>query len=630
MTDPVTMRSVLLSMLKAFDGGSIEHVMVTTFNFDPGFFERNVLPLLCGLSIDEIKTKSLDALKRDMFYPLKRMQVVVAYDQGVLNGVSEGGLRYQKIPRYVRNGFFHAKLVVLLGKGGDGTAQGAVMAGSGNMTVSGWADNVEVAGWTLLNQRNTKELKGFYQYLSLSEEFDDKSRRLNAQNVLGSAINHLDAIMSGRKIQNNVPELFLQYPGLKQTLFDRLFSDRKSGDIQIFSPYWGEKTVRTFANHGKAICHPTKGPSGFSFPVAKEDLKNGKSCIEVRAIGGEESFRHAKAYFWDGHAAIGSANCTEQALQTTKNVEAMLLYKGGDFQIPKTVSLKEWNSEVEAEEGIAPTPLGALLIADFSKRCYRLYLDVIDDKRCTQWTLRFGENVLEGSDTTEHEFEFQQNGPVEKVFRLEWEGCDGPGYLTGMIIPEGGNDVELGYRPKRQLSRIFEDIVRHRQTTGKRVGSGGEDKDSDDENDGDESGHKDDDRDDSDVEIERGENFEFDMYGMYQSFYHLRKDIGKVDGLTRGEEKAIEIADTLLEILQAVKDQEVRNDIQRWLIIQECAHLASQLPDQSSVKFFSSLRDELNKNMASRLVNDQQLQRYKIQPEAFLNWVREELGYGQQ
>lgn len=605
MSEALTMRHGLLQMLREFQAGSIDHVLVTTFNFDPGFFERNVLPLFCGLTLDDLKEKSVDALTRDMYYPLKKTRVVVAYDQSVLNGVSGGGIRYALLPQHVPGGFFHAKIIVVLGKDERGTNIGAVMVGSGNMTYSGWANNVEVAGWTLLNKDHARELSAFYQYLNATEE-------------LGTASDILSQISD----EQRRPDLFLQYPNHPDgPLYGRIFPKDLSEDLHIYSPYWSEEAIRAFSPT-KLICYPAKGHNGFQFPVAKQHLGLNGSTIEVKAIKGEEQFRHAKAYFWGKHAAIGSANCTRQALHTQGNVEAMLRFNSGKIASPETAALDAWITDSDNEEGIKPAPIGLLIVADYRKRIYEIDLSVSNQERCSSWVISIGDQKVPGQGPTQRTLRFEANKPVARVFRVAWAGSDGEGYLTGMIVPRGGNEVELGYRPKRNLTRIFDDMLRHRtagtappQKPGKREDSDGVPDDLTDDSTG-------------EAPVGDGESFEFDMYGMYQSFFHLRKDLTLSSSIPDRNVQEEEIADTLLEILQAVKDGEVSNNLQRWLMVQECMDLANRLPKREKFSALHDLETELTTNLSLALKNDKELQRYKIQPDALLKWVRTELGYG--
>lgn len=605
MADAKTMRHALEQMASIFEGGDIDHALITTFNFDPGFFERNVLPLICGLTLDDLKTRSQDALTRDMYYPLQKTKVAVAYDQGVLQGVSGGGLRYTILPQHQANGFFHAKLIVLAGKSDTGEPLATVMVGSGNMTLSGWAENIEAATWISVNRKNAKELLGFYEYLNAPED-------------LQPGIDILESIEDA----NPGPELFLQYSTQQSGLFfDRIFTPFRGNEIHIYSPYWSEEAVRRFATNASDTkqsvrCYPTIRSNGYQFPVSSAQLEN--SGIQLYAVKEEERFRHAKVYVWDTYVAVGSANCTLQALHTRNNVEAMLRFDHHSFPMPPSERLTKWITEPEVEEGIRPVPLEVLVVADYVKRSYQLLLTITSKSRCGSWSLRVADIRRSGQGSLQEAIPFEKNKAVARQYRVEWQGSDGSGFLTGMIIPKGGNDVELGYRPKRNLERIFADMLRHRPAGGGTLPAGSGPVDTDDFPDveGDEP--------DGDDSPQDGEAFEFDMYGMYQSFFHMRKDLvaSKEDKLKRNE-----IADTLLEILQAVKDKEVTNELQRWLIIQECMDLARDLPECKRLQSFSGLKKELDGALEKVLKKDKVLTRYKISPRDFASWVRKELGH---
>lgn len=596
MANEKTMREGLLEMVHAFEDGEIKHALFTTFNFDPGFFERNVLPLLCGLSLDDVQSMSIEAVQRQMYHPLKKLNVVVAFDQAVLQGF-QGRFRYSLLPRHQKHGFFHAKIIVLAGLDAHRKPMATVLVSSGNLTLSGWGHNIEVAAWTPLNQGNAQELTGFYDYLNAPE--------------LDAGISILKQIRS----QTAGPELFLHYPAVDRgTLFERLFKPRLQGDMHIFSPYWGEDAIRQFKSNRVVSCYPAKEQQGHQFPIQSE--RAAELGIAVKAIRSEEDFRHAKAYCWNGAMAIGSANCTWQALHSQNNVEAMLLFR--DQTKPEilihSMPLTEWLVEPGVAEGPEPIPVGVLVIADYAKRCYQVTVEVSVASRCTTWALQIGGNKLTGSANIHQEIPFGSAKTIAQVYRIDWQGSAESDSLMGMIIPKNGSDVELGYRPKRNMEQILLDMLRHKVAVGG-SGSGGSSPDSDDDPDveGDEP------------ELVPGEEgYDFDMYGMYQSFYHLRKDIDQANLAWKRDE----ISDTLQEIMQAIQNGEIPHPVQQWLILQEAMELTRHLPDTMRKRFDSyySLQTELNQQLLNALKSGSMMS-YEIEPSALLDWTRKELGY---
>jgi hypothetical protein len=598
MTNTQTMREGLLQMVEAFNGGRIEHALFTTFNFDPNFFEKNILPLLGGFTLDDVQSMSTEALAREMYHPLKNLQVVVAYDQAVLQGF-QGCFRYSLLPKHQRGGFFHAKIIVLTGVNAQQAPMATVMVSSGNMTFSGWGNNIEVAAWTLINRANAKELLGFYTYL------DDPELETGAKIL--------------REIQSEEasPTLFLHYPSTSNTLFDRLFKPNLKGNVHIFSPYWGEDAIQSFKSSKTSVyCYPAKEQHGHQFPLSPERAK--QLAFTVQAIKGEESFRHAKAYYWDGYMAIGSANCTSQALHSQNNVEAMLLFSG---QLKPDILncseiLEEWLLGPSAEEGPEPIPMDVLVIADYAKRCYQVSINVTDPGRCEKWQLMIDDKQLRASADLEEEIPFGDAKTIARVYRIEWQVNADSNSLMGMIIPKHGSDVELGYRPKRNMAQILLDMLRHKASEGG-GGKGSSPPNTGNDLDGDESEF-----------IPEADDYDFDMYGMYQSFYHLRKDLGNAKDSVNLSWMYNEISDTLQEIILAIQNGEVQHPVQQWLILQEAVDIAKQLPENISRKFslYDDLQIELNQQVLNTL-EDGSMMNYRIEPEALLDWTRKELGY---
>lgn len=598
MANSQTMRDGLVDMLKAFDGGQIEQALFTTFNFDPGFFEKNVLPLLCGLSLDDVKSMSIEALAREMYHPLKSLSVVVAYDQGVLQGF-KGPFRYSLLPRHQKGGFFHAKIIVLTGVDAQQKPMATVMVSSGNMTLSGWGNNIEVAAWTLVNRTNAQELLGFYQYLGDPE--------VN----IGSTI--LQKIQS----KEASPELFLHYPADRSTLFKRLFEPYRSGNIHIFSPYWSGDAVQRFNSKGSAHCYPAIEQQGYQFPMTPEQAKELE--IRVHAIKGEESFRHAKAYCWDGYMAIGSANCTLQALHSQNNVEAMLLFS--DQSQPNFLALSsplnEWLSESSSEEGPEPIPLGVLIIADYATRYYQVSIQVSDAELCGTWKLFINEIMRTGCADLKQNIPFGNAKTIAQVYRINWQENAEPKSLIGMIIPKNGSDVDLGYRPKRNIDQILQDMLRHKVSqVGGTKGAAPPNTDDDWDIKGD----------DAELATE-AEDYDFDMYGMYQSFFHMHDELIKAKTDENLKWRYDEISDTLQEIILAIQNGEVQHPVQQWLILQEVMDLAKKLPDASKFSLYIGFQTELNQLLLDALRSDESLQDYNIVPKELLDWTRKELGY---
>jgi len=610
----MTMRESLTQMVQVFDGGQIEHALFTTFNFNPSFFERNVLPLVCGISMEDAETMSPRALINELYRPLKKINVAVAYDASVLQGVS-GNCRYEFLPKSMPNGFFHAKIIVLAGRNKEDVSLATVMVSSGNLTISGWGHNIEVAGWCRVYKQQAEELLDFYD------------------NCLKTPQYHSKCLETGNELLENIknnstsegPQLLLQYPGKEYSLVHRLFKgDKKASKLHVFSPYWGKEAIDKLAGLAELSCYPSKDDTkGYQFPFLPEDCQ--KKSLQIMALKGEEDFRHAKLYYKEGWGlTLGSANCTKQALLDSHNVEAMLVFKNAAEPaiLQKAKPLEGWNVGTgDTGDGPEHCPLEAIVYANYDKekKQYEISVKVhvkSDElaEKSLEWWIDCGGVTLTSNKSECQVKPFLPNEQVARYFKLSWQIIgEAKKYLTGMILPIGGSDMELGYRPKRNLKQILEDMLRRRfeyKSPGKdeRKALVDEDSDVDSDVDGDESESND----DEDV-------FQFDMYGMYQSFYHMRQCL----------DKSNDLPDTLQELIDTVlKGEEVKHPVQQWLMLAEAMAIAELLSDTEKKQFnrYDSDLKKIEESLKRDLEKDKILSDYGIKSAAkFMKWIRKEL-----
>src|SRR5688572_3125556 len=123
-------------------------MLFLTFQFDPGFFELEVLPALLDVPVSHAEVPrllQLEAALRDLPYG-----VTVIYDlAGLCVSDQSPRLDIRRIPARVRTGIFHPKNVLVLTEDADVAPDGArgrrllVAALSANLTRAGWWENVE-------------------------------------------------------------------------------------------------------------------------------------------------------------------------------------------------------------------------------------------------------------------------------------------------------------------------------------------------------------------------------------------------------------------------------------------------------------------------------------------------------
>ena len=151
MTDTVRWPEAVLArrFVDVLRGRRLRSAVFTTFSFDPGFFELQVLPLLFPQSFsqaDKVRLLQLEDALRDVDH------LAVYYDRRALSQDAEPArLDYRRIDVRRRAGAFHPKLAFLLveepretGDEPGGTRESLVVAClSANLSRSGWWENVE-------------------------------------------------------------------------------------------------------------------------------------------------------------------------------------------------------------------------------------------------------------------------------------------------------------------------------------------------------------------------------------------------------------------------------------------------------------------------------------------------------
>lgn len=139
------------SLADAVGGRRVRAAVFTTYCFDPGFFELNVLPLLFDQSFsqaDKLRLIQLEDALREVDH------LAVYYDRCALSQDAEPArLDYRRIDVRRHTGVFHPKLVLLLVEArpepdgddeGEPPAQSLIVAAlSANLTRAGWWENVE-------------------------------------------------------------------------------------------------------------------------------------------------------------------------------------------------------------------------------------------------------------------------------------------------------------------------------------------------------------------------------------------------------------------------------------------------------------------------------------------------------
>ena len=166
MTDPVRWPEAVLSQrfAEAVRGRRLRSAVFTTFSFDPGFFELQVLPLLFSQSfsqVDKVRLLQLEDALRDVDH------LAVYYDRSALSQDAEPArLDYRRMDVRRRKGAFHPKLAFLLveeptefgDKPGKTYQSLVVVCLSANLSRAGWWENVECVHVEEIRGRSTNRI----------------------------------------------------------------------------------------------------------------------------------------------------------------------------------------------------------------------------------------------------------------------------------------------------------------------------------------------------------------------------------------------------------------------------------------------------------------------------------------
>jgi hypothetical protein len=333
-------QEVLSNALKtAIAGRRVKAAVFLTFEFDPGFFEEEILPLLFVQSFSHMPRVRIVQLEE----ALRSIEhVAVYYDRrGLLQSAQPASLDYRRIALGRSTGFFHPKNVMLLLENHEKeeTWDSLLLATlSANLTQSGWWRNIEVAD---LEEVHAGEKCAF------REQILELIARLKREDHTGEEHAALEVFRQfvARRIESStwhkkqsrwLPHLYVgqeSVPG-----FLSLFVHEETFNLEVISPYFDDDDSASVLNElidtlqpretrlylprddsGAALCRPglfeaIKDKARVRWAKLPQSMATSASTGQ----GGEaERFVHAKVYrFWNQSRAIyfvGSVNLTNPA-----------------------------------------------------------------------------------------------------------------------------------------------------------------------------------------------------------------------------------------------------------------------------------------------------------------------------
>ena len=378
---------------EAVRGRRVRSAVFTTFNFDPGFFELQVLPLLFPQSfsqVDKVRLLQLEDALRGVDH------LSVYYDRNALSQDAEPArLDYRRIDVRRKTGVFHPKLVFLLVDEPDAFDDDAderqrhqsllVACLSANLSRAGWWENVECAHIEEISDRHRnpgrvpyrRDLLAMLRRIRACAAKDEDHRALDAvREFLLNRVSkdqHVHASVGGRWHTR-----FFGGEG-RHDLTDWLAELRlhRHGDwnLEVISPYFdasGAGPLKRLLEVTKPretrvyLPHDADG----SALVTKDAYKDTADLDGVRwaELPGEITVRsgrasgerlaprrvHAKVYrLWRRAGGdivlVGSVNCTSAAHSHggAGNLEAAFLVDVSDRKLPRRWWLKPMDRDIE-------------------------------------------------------------------------------------------------------------------------------------------------------------------------------------------------------------------------------------------------------------------------------------------
>jgi hypothetical protein len=239
---------VLSEHLQDLIGGrQLVAAVFITFQFDPGFFEHEVLPVLIDVPLSHSEKVRLVQLE-DALRP-HAGRIAVYYDANGLVVGSSGSakLDFQRVPMRHPTGIFHPKNVFLLLEDKEADESGyhprslVIGALSANLTRAGWWENVEAAHFEQIYEGEKtllrEDLRGLFRQLKIRAHSESSHVAID---FLQSFLKDIEA----RSLRSTSGLLHSRFFTGREAFTD--FLDEAAGDrlrgayLEIISPYFDD------------------------------------------------------------------------------------------------------------------------------------------------------------------------------------------------------------------------------------------------------------------------------------------------------------------------------------------------------------------------------------------------------
>lgn len=350
-------KTITEAIIDAVDGRRVIAALFTTYEFDPAFFEQEIVSALMDLTLSHSPRVRLAQLEESLRSMPRR--VAVFYDRKGLIAGETGSRRLDIDCQCVGGdgGMFHPKLALLLvesAQGIDGTSPVpslVVMVGSCNLTRSGWWRNLEVAHVEELHAETPSELgPPLLRMLKLIDRRRIGSSTCESLEAIRSFLRKVPARLrrsAGGTLltqlyvsgQQSVPDFLAEATGgalrgMQLEVLSSSFDASGLAPLAELSSRFSLRAVRVhlpMAAPGTTELGEATYQAMTSIPGAQWGALPKSVLSAGRTEGTQPRFMHAKVYrFFTVHPKreilfIGSVNLTTAAHHGRRNVECGVL-----------------------------------------------------------------------------------------------------------------------------------------------------------------------------------------------------------------------------------------------------------------------------------------------------------------
>lgn len=604
-----TVRRSFEEMLDMFEERRPSIVLFTTFTFSPGFFEDNVLPIICGSSVEEIKGHAISYTSLNETLRDQEIKVVVFCDRSVASD-PKGKIQYGLMPIGLPNGRFHPKIVLMGGCLKEGTDGLYISVSSANLSISGWSLNREVIGWTRVCRNHIPELNNLLDWLN-GQALSIYGDQAAEDGKIRECIKELQGMLGQKgtvpELSDSTPQLIVSMPGIKDVQKDmakRLKGEQTWDQAIVYSPYWqGVSNMAEALGASEIKFVPTTGPDGkYDFPLSSVKTKEWPENITAEICRCSrwqaDRFTHAKVFALSGNGkkrlCIGSANATGPALSSDgdlQNVEAMLAYEnttinGGDRYL--VTLLEEYISDGKEsnDDPDAPPlpPFEAVLLMDWKSPGPSLLFKYRKnpERSISKVKLQAGPHTgIEISEDCWEDpllFQLHSRRSINTFTVTYWENNKNQ-IFRGFVLHINAEDDDLGYTARPSLDSVLDEL------RAMKLSGPGKPRPPREPGDGD--GESDADGVEDDIEM-------FDYFGMYQGLFKLRKCLDENPDENRFAKYGLLSLPRIFRAVQLEENNTDRAKIRRYLLLTELEIMASESTVCDEQKaFIAKVKNEL-------------------------------------